>query len=1108
MTRNLLFWYVVSLFLFACGEENSTSQINPTQPNDHIQDQFSLISPDKSGIQFVNQIQGNENVNHLTWDAMYYGGGVGIGDINNDGLPDIFLSGNQVNDAIYLNKGNLQFEDITESSGISQHQGWSNGVSMADVNADGFLDIYVSRSSWKMDNEDPAYRANALFINNGDLTFTESATQYGLDNKGYSTQGVFTDYDHDGDLDMFLLNAPSNNLTQKVAYQNSGFPDFTADRLYKNENGSFSDVSEVAGVKAFSFGLGVVAADVNHDGWVDIYVANDYERPDYLYINQQDGTFKNELDEKIKHTPFTAMGCDAADINNDGFSDLVVLDMQSDDHVRSKTNMPTMDPERFWRFVAQGYNYQYMSNVLQLNHGAGYFSDIAQMAGIASTDWSWSVLLADLDHDSFKDMYVTNGINYDIRNNDFAQSFEQKMENGESIDLFELSNETPSTKLSNHMFHNQGDLTFSRVTSDWKMDQNSFSYGAAYGDLDLDGDLDLVVNNNNDPTFLYRNNQDSDNWLIVEVEGPAENPLGYGTKAVIFHDGTMQFQELSVVKGYQSSCEPMMHFGIGNSTKVDSLVVIFSDGKSVRAYDVGAKKRLNILHREAKKQKYNVYNLQKPIFTEVTKDLNITLVHKENEFNDYDKEILLPHQQSRNGPDIAVGDVNGDNLDDFFLCGAAGSAGTLMIQNSDGTFGAKASSALQNDKKMEDVGAAFLDADADGDLDLIVSSGGYEHPEGSENYKHRLYMNDGTGNLTSAGTRWPDVRSNGSCVSLADWDLDGDLDVFIGGRGAPGKYPYPETSFLLRQDADQFVNITKEACVGCESLGMVTDAAWANVDEDPEPELVVVGEWMTPSFLDFGADGKVIISALCDNPEDMVGWWWSVEAADTNGDGQLDFVLGNMGMNNKYHTSTSRPLRIYAADFDGNGNNDVVLSKPYKGKFVPVRGRQCSSEQLPFVGEKFADFESFANASIEEMLGSGIEDALFYEAREFRSGVLIVSGGTYVFEAFPNIAQIGPIMGTQCVDLNKDGIKDLVLAGNHFDTEVETTRHDGNNGVVFMGKADGSYSFRDVLESGFYVPGNVKTLTILPRHASGKSLWLAGVNNNAMVAILGPALNE
>lgn len=1105
MRRLFFFYLTLGLVLLACAEENSSETSIVNQPTNKGP-LFTLLAPSETGVTFQNDIQINEEVNHLTWDAIYYGGGVAIGDINQDGLPDLFLSGNQVDDQLYLNKGDFQFEDITESSGILEHQGWSNGVNMADVNADGLLDIYVSRSSWKMDNEGADERANVLFINNGDLTFTESAASYGLDNRGYSTQSTFTDYDHDGDLDMFMLNAPSNNLTQKVAYVNSGFPDFTADRLYRNNgDNSFTDVSKETGVYAFSFGLGVVAADMNHDGWVDIYVANDYERPDYFYVNQKDGTFSNELDEKIKHTSFTAMGCDAADINNDGFLDLAVLDMQSDDHVRSKTNMPTMDPERFWRFVKQGYNYQYMSNVLQLNRGAGFFSDIAQLAGIASTDWSWSVLMADLDQDTHKDIYVTNGINYDIRNNDFAMDFEKKMENGESIDLFELSNATPSTKLSNHMFKNQGDLTFNKVANDWGVNQASFSYGTAYGDLDGDGDLDLVVNNNNDPAFIYRNNLNSSNWLVVELEGGAKNPFGYGTKAVVFQNGILQYQELTVVKGYQSSCEPMLHFGLGQDEKVDSLVVIFPDGKSVRKYGLSGSKRVRISHREAKKQKYNVYDLEAPIFSEVTQQLGNALVHRENEFNDYDREILLPHMQSRNGPALATGDVNGDGLDDFFIGGAAGFPGSLMLQQSDGTFKSAQSAVLALDKSQEDVGSAFLDADDDGDLDLVVSSGGYQFAPGSVEYKHRLYINDGAGNLSKAGSNWPDIRSNGSCVRVADWDLDGDMDVFIGGRGAPGQYPYPEASFLLRQDPDGFKDVSSELCSECATLGMVTDATWVNLDKDDQPELVVVGEWMTPTLLNFEND-TVVHSPLVNSPKDLVGWWWSVEAADVDGDGIQDLIVGNMGMNNKYHASTKKPLRIYAADFDGNGNNDVVLSKPYKGKFVPVRGRQCSSEQLPFVADKFEDFESFANASIEEMLGAGMEDALFYEAREFRSGILKGSSSGFSFEPFPNIAQIGPVMASYCGDLNADGINDLVLVGNHFDAEVETTRHDSNNGLVLMGQEDGLFKYRDVLESGFYAPGNVKSMEVLKHHASGRPLWLLGVNNNAMSAFLGPSI--
>ncbi len=1059
---------------------------------------FDLVPASVSGVTFSNTIELSEEVNHLTWDAMFYGGGVAIGDLNNDGFQDLFFAGNQTEDALYFGNGDLTFNDVSEASGIHQSSGWSNGVAFADVNGDGWLDIYVCRSSWKMDNEDEAFRANALFINNQDGTFTNKAKAYGVDNLGYSTQATFFDYDHDNDLDLFLLNAPSNNLTQKVAYAEEGFPDFVSDRLFRNENGtSFTDVTEEAGVKAFSFGLGVVAADVNHDGWADIYVANDYERPDYLYINQQNGTFKNELNSKVKHTSFTAMGVDAADINNDGLSDLITLDMQSPDHVRSKTNMPTMQPEKFWEYVANGYNYQYMTNTLQLNHGAGFFTDIAQYAGVASTDWSWSALLVDLDQDSYKDLYVTNGINYDIRNNDFALEFQEKLDQGMPIDLFALSNETPSNKISNLTFRNGGALSFQKVQKEWGMDQPSFSYGAAVGDLDGDGDLEVVVNNNNEAPFIYKNNSTGKNWLQLNVSGPDMNPFGYGTKAFAYANGEIQYDELTVIKGYQSSSQPMLYFGLGAKSKVDSLIVIYPDGKFQSIKSPNLNQVLQVNYANAKAGVPNVYDFETQLFVDLSQyNADINWKHQEDNFDDFAREIILPHRESRVGPALAAADVNGDGVDEMYIGGAAGQAGEFMVRGDKAMYFPTPQPAFTSDKAFEDNEALFFDADGDGDLDLFVASGSYHLDPNAQGAEDRLYLNN-EGEF-KRDTSFDGGTMNSKALAASDIDNDGDIDLFVGGHVIPGMYPQAEPSRLFMNVNGKLVDVS-EAHPELKTLGIVNRAEWVDFNQDGQSELLVTGEWMQPSV--YTPETKSLKLLIANAENEMSGWWFGMEVTDVDNDGDLDVLLGNIGENNKFHADAEHPLKIYSADFDGNGTNDPVLSKAYKDHFVPVRGRECSSEQIPQIANKFQDFQSFADASIEEVLGDAIHDAYFREVKNFQSGICYNEGNEFVFVPFPPQAQTSVVNSFIVADFDGDGSTDIALAGNFFDTEVETTRYDAGNGLVLMGKGNRQFEIRDYLESGLYVPTNVRNVVRLAQ-GNGSSRYVFGVNNDRPISFI------
>ncbi len=1086
-------WIVLSISMalfLACSEEGGQQSHHSSTDTDNGQPLFELLSEEESGISFRNDIMESPEVHGLVWDAIYYGGGVGIGDINNDGLDDIFLAGNQVNDALYVNQGDLQFEDISAASGITDHPGWSTGVSMIDINADGLLDIYVCRTSWKMDNNDPGFRKNKLFINNGDLTFSEKSNEYGLDYAGYSTQAAFLDFDKDGDLDLFLLNSPSNNLTQKVQYAAvNKLPEFTSDLFYINNGKTFENVTKQVGVEAFSFGLGVMAADLNHDTWVDIYVANDYDRPDYMYINQRDGTFKNQLDEKIKHTSFTSMGCDAADINNDGLVDLGVLDMQSADHVRSKTNMPSMDAEQFWGYVNKGYNYQYMTNVLQINNGSGYFSDIAQYAGVASSDWSWAILMADFDNDQHKDIFVGNGINKDLRNNDFKVKMEGLTRQNKKVNLFELSKEIPSNPLPNYVYRNDGKYHFENVTGSWGLDQKTFTCGAAYSDLDRDGDLDLVVNNNNDRSFIYRNNSKS-NYVVVDIKGYAKNPAGIGSKVFLFQGDQIQYQELNPVRGYQSTCGTALHFGLGDHSTIDSLVCIFPDDKSIRLYNIKSNKRIALSHADASNQQMSIYSFETPVVMNQPNS-GIDFMHRENLYDDFKDEILLPHAESTKGPYQCVGDVNGDGLDDLFIGGASGQSGELYVQNAGGRF-SKMEGPWRQHAGLEDMGCAFFDLEGDGDLDLYVASGGNASAD-PHAYHDRLYRNDG-GRFSLTSGVLPELHANSSCVSVADYDGDGDTDIFVGGLVEYGRYPYPGQSVLLRNEGGKFIDVTKEISGSLQDIGMVTGATWTDINADKKPDLILVGEWMAPTaFINDGNTFEEKQNWVSDQG-DLTGWWMHIVADDLNGDGKPDFIVGNIGTNNKYHPSTEKPLKVYSSDFDENNKNDIVLAKKYKGNYVPVRGRECSSEQMPFVAEKFETYEAFAGASIESMLEEKLAGALALEVREFRSGVILSTKTGYHFQPFPPEAQFFPVMTSLPQDFNGDNISDIILAGNLFDAEVETTRHDSGNGLYLQGQPDDHYKAFTVLNSGFYAPFNVRSLTTIK--TSQGQLISVGANNN------------
>jgi hypothetical protein len=1089
------FALITFLLLFSCNEGPSRD-LNPKE----LIGGFNLLSAEKTGIDFQNTINESTYFNHYYYSQMYVGSGVAIGDINNDGLPDVFFGGNQVADRLYLNKGNFQFENITKKSKVARNSGWTWGVTMADVNTDGYLDIYVSRNGT---SANPSDRRNQLYINNKDLTFTESAISYGLADVGFSTQAVFFDMDNDGDLDMYQVNQVADKkllLINKIPREQ--FKHFR-DRLYRNDNGRFTDVSKEVGIsRNVAYGLSVNASDLNNDGWMDLYVANDYAEPDFMYYNNGDGTFTNVINEKLKHITQLSMGSDTGDINNDGLLDLITTDMTPEDHYRSKTNMASMSTEAFRAMVNGGAHYQYMANTLQVNTGKGSFSDIANMSGLSFTDWSWASLLVDLDNDGYKDIIVSNGIKKDVDNNDYKNKVLSLGKNATPEALFKLSQETPSQRIPNYAFRNKGNLQFEKVTKEWGFDTPSFSNGMAYGDLDNDGDLDVVVNNIDAPAFVYENKA-TGNFLKINAEGSDKNKFGIGAKAIIHHNGTQQIAENTVTRGFISSVEHGMFFGLGKDVEVEKVEVIWPNGKSNVFENVGANTTLVAKLSEAKsatKENNTVASLLEEI---KPNDLGIDYSHKENVFDEFIEEILLPHNVSQNGPFSVSGDVNGDGLEDVFIGGAVGQSGVLYTQTQNGKFVQNVSQPWEGDISSEDLGCVFIDVDNDKDLDLYVASGGSEVKLGHPLLQDRLYINDGKGLFTKNTSALPRIRQSSQCVKTSDIDGDGDMDIFVGTRLIPGAYASPATSYLLINENGKFSVASEDIASPLKNLGMVTDAVFTDIDNDKDEDLMIVGEWMEVKVLT-NNNGSFEDSSGKFGLNDTRGMWWSITASDLDNDGDDDYIIGNLGRNNKFKASEEHPFKVYANDFDNNGTNDVVLAKFYKNDYVPVRGRECTSQQMPYVAEKFKDYHSFASSKLIDILPEDkVEDALVYEIKNFESIILINNNGKLERKALPIEAQISPIKSTLVLDLNKDGHQDIITVGNHYGVEVETTRYDAGFGTVLFGDGNNNFKYTSPSKSGFYVPQDSRGLiNINQKHTS----LILVTNNNSKPSIFSKKL--
>ena len=1072
-THYLLKIVTISIFLLVSCKDRTTSG-----------KQFKRLAAEKTDIRFQNTLQENDTLNYFTYSYIYMGGGVAAGDINNDGFTDLFFTGNMVPNALYLNQGNLKFKDITADAGVAGGNRWFTGVTMADVNADGYLDIYCSVGGKYTPKN------NLLYINNGDTTFTEKAAEYGIDDPGNSVQATFFDYDRDGDLDLYVANYPPTRFSAPNEYYRfkmDNVKDIETDNLYRNDGDTFTKVTDEAGVRSFGLTLSATIGDLNEDGWPDIYVSNDFSSPDYMYLNNQDGTFKEVVKKATKQTAFYGMGADIADYNNDGLLDIIQVDMDAKNNRRAKANMASMNPRIFWSTVYSGFHYQYMHNTLQRNSGVFQddipdFSNVSRLAGISSTDWSWGPLFADLDNDGWKDLFISNGTRREINNRDYFINLAKNPNKRDS--LLKKTLAIPSEKIDNFVFRNKGDLTFERTNKTWGITHKGFSNGCVYVDLDNDGDLEIVTNNIDDEVSIFENtNAARNHYITLKLKGPQKNPFGLGTRVYITAAGKTQMQELTLTRGFQSSVAPVLHFGLGKTANIDEIKIIWPDGKQELQKNVDADQQIVCNYTNAVWQQTLTSGEKTPLFSVTVPDsLGLAYKHAENTHDDFEKEILLPHKTSTFGPGLAVGDLNGDGLEDLYIGGAAEHPGGLYFQTEKG-FVKQIAAAIEEDSRYEDLGALIFDADNDGDNDLYVVSGGNEYGKDSEWLQDRLYVNQGNGILQRKKEALPTMTTSGLRVHASDYDKDGDLDLFVGGRLVPENYPLPADSYLLENRSEKgnprFIDVTPEKAPGLRQLGMVTSAIWTDYDKDGWTDLIVVGEWMPIKIFKNEAGTLIDVSRKL-GVDDTTGWWFSLQEGDFDGDGDMDFIAGNLGLNYKYQANEKETFDIYFYDFDSNRTNDIVLSYFNDGEKFPVRGRECSSQQMPGIKEKFKDYESFSKATLEDIYTDRyLDNALHYQVKSFASTYFENTGNGFKKHPLPVEAQFSSINQILVQDFDGDGQLDALIAGNLHGSEVETPRADASIGLFLKGKGNGTFVPVNARESGFYMPGDVKDMALL-----------------------------
>jgi hypothetical protein len=1077
-----LYWIIcVCLLQISCSTES-----NKTENNDHL---FSKLSAAQTNIYFVNRLKFDSYFNIYTYRNFYNGGGVALGDINNDGLIDIYFSANQLPNKLYLNKGNFIFEDITEKAGVAGAKAWSTGVSMADVNADGLLDIYVCNSGdVKGDN-----RENELFINNGDLTFTEKAKEYNLADRGFSTHAAFFDYDNDGDLDVYILNNSYQSIGSFNLRKNERGVrnELGGHKLMRNDNNHFTDVSTEAGIygSIIAFGLGVTVGDINKDGWQDIYVSNDFFERDYLYINNQNGTFTEHLPEEMKSISGASMGADLADINNDTYPDIFVTEMLPNENARIKTVTTFENWDRYQYNVTNGYHHQFTRNMLQLNNANNTFSDIGRLAKVEATDWSWGALMFDADNDGWRDIFVANGIYQDLTNQDFLQyasseEFVKSVLIDKKVDYKKLIDIIPSHPVSNFFFKNDGNLKFPDKTSEWGINMPGFSNGSAYGDLDNDGDMDLVVNNVNMEAFVYKNEAQKiypkNHFLKFILSGTGKNRRALGTKITILNGDQKFFAEQMPMRGFESTVDDRINFGLGELERVDKVTIEWPDGTTTELDSVKTNQILTLRQEDSKPKHQAKPTSTKKMFTLVdAKDKGIDFKHNENDFVDFDRDRLIYHMLSTEGPKLSTGDFNNDGLSDFYIGGAKDQAGYLYLQNANGKFSATNQDVFLEDKASEDLGSLFFDANGDGLMDLYVCSGGNEFSSNSTALLDRLYINNKIGKVKKSNQLLPTSKfESTSCVKAIDFDKDGDLDLFVGVRLEPFRYGIPCNGYLLENDGKgNFRNISDQVAPGLKNLGLIRDAEWSDIDGDGDADLIVVGEWMGITVF-LNEKGKLVNRSKESGLDKTNGWWNTITASDLDHDGDIDFVIGNHGLNSRFRASVEKPVTMHVSDFDKNGSLEQIICTYNGEKSYPMALRHDLISQIPSLKKKFLKYESYKDATMEDIFTKEqLKEALRLDAYVLSSSVMINDGkGKFAMKELPVEAQFSPMFGIATGDFDGDGNEDILMGGNLYRVKPEVGRYDASYGVFLSGDGKGNFATIKNKDSGFFVDGELRDI--------------------------------
>ena len=1096
MPKTYLFLFV-TLFLFACTKSKDGQLFEKVENN---------------GIQFTNTVTDEKDNNIFKYRNFYNGGGVGIGDINNDGLADVFFTANQGANKLFLNKGDFKFEDISDKAGFSKKDQWSTGVTMVDINNDGWLDIYVANAGNMMQED---LRKNQLFINNHDLTFTDSAEAYGLANNGYTTHASFFDYDMDGDLDCFMVNnspIPVNTLNyanaRDIRAENSDIADFLkggGDHLYKNEAGKFVEVSAEAGIHGslISFGLGVTIGDVNGDAWPDVYVSNDFFERDYLYINQKNGTFKDEIEAYTEHNSIASMGTDMADVNNDGYPDIFTTEMLPDNDFRLKTTTSFDNIDIYRLKVASGFYHQFMHNALQLNNKNGKYKEVARFSGVEASDWSWGEMIFDADNDGYNDIYVSNGIYRDLTNQDFIDFFAntmiQKMVlSGKKDEISSIIEKMSSQPIPNKMFRNNGDLTFKDMGKDWGLDIPSFSNGAAYGDLDNDGDLDMVVNNNNMPSFVFKNKsreKNNNGYIGFKLKGLPQNINAVGAKINVFIQGQILSKEVIPARGFQSSVDYKQIFGLGKFTTIDSVQVIWPN---LTQSILKIQKLDTVYTIDQATQIVQPFVVQQeklaPLFEEVKANFE---KHTEDDHVDFYAERIIPRILSQEGPKAASADINGDGLADLFIGGANNKGSQIYLQTTNGDFKPKPQAAFSAFTSYEDVAAIFFDADKDGDMDLLVGSGGNNRLSNRGELNHRLFLNNGKANFTHLADAFPVFEYNTGVMVPVDYDLDGDLDVFVGARNTPLKYGVTPSSALYENDGSgKFKDVTSTIAPDFLKLGMVTSAVWGKITNKQSSSLIVVGDYMYPVIYAF-EKGKMVEQAS--NLNGMSGWWQSIQMADIDGDGFQDLIIGNMGENGYLKPTPKAPVKLWINDFDGNESIDKILTRTIDGKDVPVFMKGEMQEQIPLLKKENLNYEIYAKKAFQELFKKELVDKAAMKIYNYTSSIIAwgKGNGQFDIQRLPNEVQFSSLNSMVSTDVNADGKTDLVLGGNQFGFLPQFGRLDANYGLVLINKGKRVLEVVEDKQSGLAITGQVRDMVLFQQGVQKKVLFFR--NNQAPV---------